>query len=317
MITLKIGLVLSGGGCKGAYQIGVWKALRELKIDTYIQGVSGTSIGALNAALFALNDYNLAEDIWMSLTREKALPTDNVDLFTKGLKLFIGTKNLNFIKKHLPGLLEQGNVSRQGLTDILDSLDLNEALCSPMPIYITCAELPDLVGRYFKLNNYDSDTAKKILCASAAIPPVFSAEEIGNLKYLDGGLFDNLPIRPLYNLGFDMLFVINLDRNYIIDRSKFPKCKIICISPSTDQGGVFSGVLDFSNEGIRNRIKIGYDDTMNLLEPIFEFHSFKLKKLPGEMIRNTSKNIAENVMGIFKNKNNHKTKDNDVMVNGK
>lgn len=317
MISLKIGLVLGGGGCKGAYEIGVWKALRKLKIDTDIQGVSGTSIGALNAALFALNDYNLAENIWMGLTREKALPTDNVDIFTKGIKLFLGTKNINFIKKHLPGLLEQGNVSRQGLMDILDSLDLNEALCSSMPIYAACAELPDLMGRYFKLNNYDADTAKKILCASSAIPPVFPAEEIENLKYVDGGLFDNLPIRPLYNQGFNMLFVINLDRNLVIDRSKFPKSKIICICPSTDQGGVFSGVLDFSNEGICNRIRIGYEDTMNLLEPIFEFHNFKLKKLPGEMIINTSKSIAENVIGIFKDKKNHKTKDNDVLFNGK
>ncbi|MDF2881632.1 MAG: patatin-like phospholipase family protein [Clostridiaceae bacterium] len=312
---MKIGLVLGGGGCKGAYEIGVWKALKELKIDMYIQGVSGTSIGALNAALFALNDYNLAESIWMEITREKALPTDNVDLFAKGIKLFLGTKNINFIKRHLPGLLEQGNVSRQGLMDILDSLNLHKALSSSIPIYAACAELPDLSGKYFKLNEYPVEAAKKILCASSAIPPVFPSEEIESVKYVDGGLFDNLPIKPLYDRGFDMIFVINLDRNFVIDRSSFPKSKIICICPSSDQGGVFSGILDFSNEGICNRIRIGYEDTMNLLEPIFEFHNFKLKKLPGEILMNTSKNIAENVIGIFKDKTKDKTKDR-TKING-
>jgi NTE family protein len=295
---LKVGLVLGGGGCIGAYQIGVWKALRELKIDKYIKGVSGTSIGALNAALFALNNYDLAENIWMEITREKALPTDNVDLFAKGIKLFLGNKNINFIKRHLPGLLEQGNVSRQGLMDILNNLDLNKALSSMMPIYATCTELPDIKTKYFKLNDYDVETAKRILCASSAIPPVFGSEEIENRKYVDGGLADNLPIKPLYNEGFDMIFVINLNRNFAVDRSAFPNSKIICISPSTDQGGVFSGVLDFSKSGILNRITIGYEDTMNLLEPIFEFHNYKLKRLPIEIMLNTSKNM----MGIFKGK---------------
>lgn len=295
---MKVGLVLGGGGCIGAYQVGVWKALRELKIDKYIQGVSGTSIGALNAALFALNNYNLAENIWMEITREKVLPTDNVDLFAKGIKLFLGNKNINFIKKHLPGLLEQGNVSRQGLMDILNNLDLNKALSSMMPVYATCTELPDIKTKYFKLNDYDVETAKRILCASSAIPPVFGSEEIENRKYVDGGLVDNLPIKPLYDEGFDMIFVINLNRHFAVDRSSFPNSKIICISPSTDQGGVFSGVLDFSKSGIFNRITIGYEDTTNLLEPIFEFHNYKLKRLPIEIMLNTSKNM----MGIFKGK---------------
>ena len=50
----KIGLVLGGGGGKGAYQIGVWKALREYKIDKYITYLSGTSIGSLNSLCFLL-----------------------------------------------------------------------------------------------------------------------------------------------------------------------------------------------------------------------------------------------------------------------
>ena len=49
------GLVLAGGGTRGAYQVGVWKALQELNIK--IKGIVGASIGALNGALFLQNDY--------------------------------------------------------------------------------------------------------------------------------------------------------------------------------------------------------------------------------------------------------------------
>ena len=59
---MKIGLVLAGGGARGTYQIGVWKALIELGIDKYIKVVSGTSIGAVNAMLFQQGAYDMAEE---------------------------------------------------------------------------------------------------------------------------------------------------------------------------------------------------------------------------------------------------------------
>ena len=61
----KYGIVFCGGGAKGAYQIGVWKRLRELGLDKEIVGVSGASIGAMNSMLFAQGDYETAEEVWM------------------------------------------------------------------------------------------------------------------------------------------------------------------------------------------------------------------------------------------------------------
>jgi len=58
------GLVLSGGGAKGAYQVGVWKALEDYGISNQITVISGTSVGALNAALFACSDLGEAEKLW-------------------------------------------------------------------------------------------------------------------------------------------------------------------------------------------------------------------------------------------------------------
>ena len=62
----KIGLVLGGGGGKGAYQVGVWKALREYKIEKYITHISATSIGSLNSLLFVNKELDKAIDIFFS-----------------------------------------------------------------------------------------------------------------------------------------------------------------------------------------------------------------------------------------------------------
>ena len=60
-INKEYGLVLEGGGAKGAYQIGAWKALKEAGIR--IKGIAGTSVGALNGALIAMDDFEKAEKI--------------------------------------------------------------------------------------------------------------------------------------------------------------------------------------------------------------------------------------------------------------
>ena len=61
-LSREYGLVLEGGGAKGSFQIGAWRALREAGIK--IKGVSGVSVGALNGALICMDDPEKAEDIW-------------------------------------------------------------------------------------------------------------------------------------------------------------------------------------------------------------------------------------------------------------
>lgn len=63
------GLVLAGGGAKGIYQIGAWKALRELEVP--LQRVVGTSVGAMNGALVVLDEFDGAVDLWKNMSIEK------------------------------------------------------------------------------------------------------------------------------------------------------------------------------------------------------------------------------------------------------
>ena len=68
MQETKRAVVLSGGGTKGAYEIGVWRALNELSIDYHI--VTGTSIGSINGALMTMQDYDLASRVWTNMVMQ-------------------------------------------------------------------------------------------------------------------------------------------------------------------------------------------------------------------------------------------------------
>ena len=69
------GLVLEGGGARGAYQIGAWRALKEAGIA--ISGIAGTSVGALNGALVCMDDLERAERIWKNIRWSHVMDVDD------------------------------------------------------------------------------------------------------------------------------------------------------------------------------------------------------------------------------------------------
>ena len=77
-------LVLSGGGGKGGYEVGVWKALNEYGIAQKVSVISGTSVGGLNAGLFAVAPMDRIEDIWLNQVPSE-LNQDGEAISQKGL----------------------------------------------------------------------------------------------------------------------------------------------------------------------------------------------------------------------------------------
>ena len=73
-------LVLAGGGARGSYQVGVWRALTELGWKPDL--ITGTSVGSLNGAMFALDLYETARDMWLSIRSQDVmeLPEQDADL---------------------------------------------------------------------------------------------------------------------------------------------------------------------------------------------------------------------------------------------
>ena len=267
-----VALVLAGGGGKGAYHIGVWKALREYGVDRNVSAVAGTSVGALNAALFLQGDYPLAEKIWLSLSHDKLLtpnPNRMVSvLVSLGLSRFFSMSQL---LGFATAFSQHGVFSREGMIQIIhESLDLEYIGNSNILGIATCCKLPLLSPSYFRLNGCPSDRLQSILLASSALPLIYGAEEIDGSKYVDGGLRDNVPIKPLYDEGYRQILVVHLNRETAIERSGFPDANIIEILPQNHQGDFINGTLDFSPEGAARRIQEGYADTVKILKPIYE-----------------------------------------------
>lgn len=69
------GIVLEGGGAKGAYQIGAWKALEEAGVK--IKGIAGTSVGALNGALMCMDELETAQEVWSGLTYSQVMDVED------------------------------------------------------------------------------------------------------------------------------------------------------------------------------------------------------------------------------------------------
>lgn len=294
----KIGLVFAGGGGKGAYQIGAWKAIKEYNLDDKIYVISGTSVGALNACLFIQNNYDIAYDIWLNEIESSILLIDRKEVKSK-------LKSLGF---SITKFLKHGIFSRAGLIDIISRhLNLKRISKSVIPIYITCFSLERNDVVYFNINGLEENKITKILCATSAIPFIFESEIIEDKKYIDGGFHgigDNVPVKPVYDMNCDIIIVVHLMKEEEVDIIEYPNAELYQILPSKPLGGLFSGILDFSPRGARRRIKQGYEDTKIVLLPLkemFESKSAIYKKI--YIIRLKIPQYKLKIINILKNIN--------------
>lgn len=276
---MKIGLVLSGGGGKGAYELGVWKGLKELGIDKYIDVFSGTSIGAFNAVLFAQDDMEAAELLWEEVTMEKLVPISKFELLRKGVGLLIGSKNINFAKKYINEKLHEGAATKEGAIEIIEKyLSFDKVKEKNKICYAAATELPDFKVKYFKINDYDNELCKKMITASASLPLIYESTEVLGESYIDGGMADNTPIQPVYGEGCDMIIVVLLSKEVKIDKSLYPNAKIIEIAPRNLSESVFDGTLNLDQVAKKSRIREGYINTIEVLGPIIELAKLKFEK---------------------------------------
>lgn len=276
------GLVLGGGGGRGSYEIGVWKALEEYRDVLDIKAVSGSSVGALNAALYACGDLDKATQMWYDITNDRILSNkdideDNRNKWFESIKEKLTTIDNPVIQSAIEciGLdavakgmrIKDGFFSREGLMDILENSPVLDGVSnSDMSCYATCLNVEGKpTPERFQLSGMEPEEIERILLASSAIPVIFPMETIDKTKYYDGGFFlggDNVPIQPLYDEGYRKFVVVHLDERR---SDRYDDAEMIHIYPSIPLGGAIDGMLDFSPEGVEKRINQGYDDAKAVL----------------------------------------------------
>lgn len=255
-----IGIVLDGGGGKGAYQVGVLKALKENGLLDDVTGLSGASIGAVNAFLYAMEDLELMNKAWDDI--------DMLTLFDVDLEMLIN-RNPHFSRDEMLKL-----VSRY--------IDFDKLVHGKYEIYSSICRI-DEYGKatepeYRKISDYeDADYIKKILLASTALPLIYDSVEIDGHYYRDGGLCDNEPIKPLYDSGYRQFIVIGMAHGKKIDETKWPDATFIDIFPSYDLGSLLDGTLNFTDKAIEFRKKLGYKDGLRAIKTKFEKNEMYIK----------------------------------------
>ena len=292
-----VGLVLSGGGGKGAYEIGVWRALDEYGVSPNISAVSGTSVGALNAALFAQRDRAHAEQVWSNISPDAVLTLQSIPYYVRFLggipqyfRSTLGTAFLSRVFNWFSGLVkDQGFFSKKGLAGLIEqNVDFQKIRAFTGPIYAAAFNVDRMRLEYFDLR--DSDLAQNLrdrLLASASIPVVFGKTYADGHLYWDGGLpeiGDNTPVQPLYDSGYRNIVVVHLSREMPVDQSRFPGCNIIEIMPQEDMGGI-GGTLNFSADRANENMKRGYHDAVRVLEPLYKSGAalFRIEKALREL----------------------------------
>lgn len=236
------GLVLAGGGGKGAYQIGAMKAMEQCGFTSRIQAVSGASIGALNAVFFAGGDLERAEQTWKNLKplRQTGDPEQTVTM--EDLAALIGR-------------MEEAAGSPENTSWTIE-------------VYANACPAGTNECHYFCLNEKSSAERRAILLASSAFPGVCPPVEINGQSFIDGGVADNLPVRPLYEKGYRKLIVVLLSDHAEIPQEEFPDAEFLVIRPSESIGDFFDGTLDFSPEGVRRRMELGFADALRVLKKV-------------------------------------------------
>jgi len=246
------GLILAGGGAKGAYQMGAWKALIELGIQ--IEAIAGTSIGAINGAYIAQGDYEKALAVW-----EEAEVVNGIKIESE-LK---STENL-FSFSNFPQLFHE--IVRNGGVDvspakqmITETIDEDAVRNSNIPLGIVTFQLGGMKPIELFVDEMPEGTLIDYLMASARFPGL-NKQGPDDSSYLDGGVYDNAPVGVLRKRGINRLVIVDISNIKGIGHKEDLSCAdIIYIRPfePKDLGASF----EFDKEMNEKRMKMGYYDT--------------------------------------------------------
>jgi NTE family protein len=280
-----IGLVLGGGGAKGAYQIGVWKALRELNIE--IGFVCGTSVGALNGAFVAQKQYDIAYEMWSKIDMDKVFDAEEdvikgvSDIFDKGVL----STSVSFLKKAYKNIWDQKGLNIGPLREMISEYLDEEALRkSEVGFGLVTISLDDKKP----LRLYKEDIAlgelKYYLLGSAMVPG-FTQDETFHKKFVDGGLYDNFPIKLAYDKGYRDIIGVSLFPKII---KSYKDANVTIIQPSRSLGNF----LYFNKELAQRNIALGYLDAMKELGHCFGKQYFIQTNLTEEKVASIIANMT-------------------------
>lgn len=255
------GIVLEGGGTKGTYQVGAWKALNELGIE--IKGAVGTSIGALSSALIIQNDYDMAYEVWTNA--EKSFFSDaDTEIFKKLAAYAFKSKDPVGLKKEMVTAFGIEGIDISPIQKLINSVvDESVIRNSPKDFGLVTISLKRQKGLELFKEDIPQDQLKDFILASCYLP-MFKSIELNGDYYLDGVYYNKLPTNMLISKGYKKIIEILLYPKKDDDKkiSVPSDVEIITIEPTEYLGKT----LYSDSKQIHRNIELGYLNTMKAMK---------------------------------------------------
>lgn len=266
----KLGLVLSGGGSKGAYEIGVYAALKRLKKDISI--VTGTSIGAINGIFITQKDLKGALKFWRHISFKAVFDEEEFPPIED-------EKLSKVYMQYVKGFINDGGLDIYKMKNMFDdyfkaSRFYNSNIDYGLVTYNFSKNKPVIKTK----KDLTKDNIKHYVLASASCYPAFKPYLINDEMYIDGGYYDNLPINLAIELGATEIIAVDLRAIGFKKNIKNKAIDVTYICPRNKIGSFL--VMDKMQA--RRAIKLGYNDTMKTFNKLegnkFTFHRYNLVK---------------------------------------
>ncbi|MFQ3229247.1 patatin-like phospholipase family protein [Reinekea sp.] len=248
-------LVLGGGGAKGVYHIGVWQALKELKIP--VNAFIGNSIGAVIGAYLAQG----AEKELMEIARSMKL--SSLIRLNKDIALAdensLREHSLSYWQGVYRNLVDKRGLDTSPMRESLEStIDEDIIRENKLDFGVTTVNISDFKPRQVFIEQMEPGQLINYVMASAAFPG-FENPMIEGKKYLDGGLFDNVPFTMAKQRGYRKIILVDISGIGLNRRPHTEGTQTVYIKNSIDIGNAF----EFDPEFIKEFWHLGYLDTLH------------------------------------------------------
>ena len=240
-----VGLVFAGGGVKGSYQIGVWRALNELNFD--IRSVVGTSIGSVNGALFAMGAYDLAQELWSKISINNI-----VNINSQSDNLFDIKNMINLFGEFYKNNGLDVTPLKNLLNEIIDEKKVRNSV---IDFGLVTYSLTDFKGMSLFKNDIPDGKLVDYILASACLPG-FKSQKIDDKKFIDGAVNNNMPIDMLIDKGIKNIIAVDVGGIGVYKNVNTSGINIFTVKCSEN----VLGTMDFNSENIKKSMKLGYYD---------------------------------------------------------
>lgn len=255
------GLVLEGGGARGSYQIGVWKALKEL--DIKIKGIVGTSVGALNGALILQGELESAYNLWSNIKYSQIIKTED-EIIDKLIKIDLKELRVKDIIKKLKEMVVNKGLDITPLKELVSEIIDEECIrSSGIDFGLVTVCLTDKKPLEIFIDDIPKGQLIDFLLASSYLP-LFKNDLLHGKRYIDGGFYNKCPINMLVDKGYENIIVVRIHGLGIDRKVNEENLNIIeIVSPE-----VVNGLLEFDGMKSRMNINLGYYDTLRIFKDL-------------------------------------------------